>query len=70
MPKEQETPAPEGAAKVAESKTPDIETLARRRVAESFGALDIETARQVVKDQIAADASADAEAKAAKKAAK
>lgn len=67
MPKEQEALAPEASAKVAESKTPDIETLARRRVAESFGALDIETAREVVKAQIAAD---EAEAKTAKKTAK
>lgn len=70
MPKEQDAPAPDAAAKVAESKTPDIDTLARRRVAESFGALDIETARQVVKDQIAADAEAETDAKAAKKATK
>lgn len=67
MPKDQETPPQEPPAKVAESKTPDIETLARRRVTESFGALDIETARQVVKAQISAD---EAEAKTAKKGAK
>lgn len=43
----------------------DIDTLARKRVAESFGALDLETARGVVKAQIAADAEADAASKKA-----
>lgn len=65
MAKNQATPGAE--ATDAEAPTPDIETLARRRVAESFGALDIETARDVVKAQIAAD---EAEAKTAKKTAK
>lgn len=62
MAKTQEAPSPETSEAVAQA--PDIEALARKRVAESFGALDIETARQVVKDQLASDA------KAAKKAAK
>lgn len=53
------SPAPSGADAV------DIDTLARKRVADSFGALDLETARGVVKAQIAADAESEAASKKA-----